>query len=94
MERLSESQKLNQRGDLHRKYTILLLVIDLTLRPTVGFAPAHTPFTTFYSLETGLMALEDFKSTRQHDDSLMSGRFFEKPTDHSTLQKDYMDEPR
>ena len=40
------------------------------------------------------MALEDFKSTNQHDDSLMSGRLFEKLTDHSTLQKDYVDEPR
>lgn len=56
--------------------------------------PEHTPFTTGHGLRTAWFALEDFKSSRQHNERLMSGHLFENPASHITVQKDFLDGPR
>ena len=69
-------------------------VLGITLSPDLGIAPKHTPFTGGYGLRTAWFALQDFKTSRQHDKRLMSGRLFENPVSHITVQKDFLDGPR
>ena len=90
----TESLPIRQHQALISDYVVRLRVLGIQLRPKSDIAPEYTPFTTGHGLETAWMALEDFKSSRQHNEELMSGGMFEHPTNHITVEKDFLDRPR
>lgn len=69
--------QVSEHQSLISKYVVRLKVLDVTLRPSSEIAPKHTPFTAGRGFGTAWFALEDFKSSRQHDERLMCGRLFE-----------------
>lgn len=85
---------VSEHRTLISRYVVRLRLLDVTLRPNSEIAPKHTPFTAGHGLHTAWLALEDFKSSRQHDERLMCGRLFEIPASHITVQKDFLDGPR
>ena len=92
--RVTQACQMIDHSTLFKKYTLKLRHLDVFLRPTPDVAPDHKIFLMGSGLTTGMMALESFKSSRQHDERLMSGRLFEKPDEHITLAQDYFDGPR
>ena len=86
--------QVSEHQILISKYVVRLRVLDVTLQPNSEIAPKHTPFTAGHGLSTAWFALEDFKSSRQHDERLMCGRLFEIPASYITVQKDFFDGPR
>ena len=90
----TKGRPISEHQSLISSYVVRLRVLGIQLRPTLDIAPEHTPFTTGHGLSTAYMALHDFKYSRQHNEKLMSGGLFENPTDHITLQKDFLDGPR
>ena len=86
--------RISEHQALISDYVIPLRVLGIRLRPNSDIVPKYTPFTTDHGLETAWLALEDFRFSRQHNGELMSGGLFENPTNHITVQKDSLDEPR
>ena len=76
------------------KYFVRLRLLNFTLQLDTENAPKHTPFTGGRGLETAWLALQDFKSSRQHNERLMCGNLFENPASHITVQKGFFDGPR
>ena len=91
---VTKSLPIREHQALISDYIVRLRVLGLHQRPTSDIAPKYTPFTTGHGLATAWMALEDFKSSRQHNEKLMSGGIFENPTNHITVEKDFLDRPR
>ena len=86
--------QVSDHEKLLSKYFVRLRLLNVTLQPDCEHTPKHTPFTAGPGLMTAFLALSSFKSSRQHDERLMSGRLFESPASHITIQKDFFDGPR
>ena len=76
------------------KYAVQLKSLNSTLQPDAENTPKHTPFTAGQGLRTAWVALTNFKSSRQQNETLICGRVFESPASHVTVQKDLFDGPR
>ena len=90
----TESLPIQEHQALISDYFVRIKELGIHLRPKSDTAPKYTPFTTGHGLTTAWMALEDFKSSRQHNEELMSGGMFENPTKYITVEKDFHDRPR
>ena len=86
--------QISEHRTLYSKYVVRLRELHVVLRPNLDIAPKYTPFTAGHGLTTAWIALEDFKSSRQHNEQLMFGRLFEDPATHITIQKSFFDGPR